>query len=355
MESVTDVSMFGVWGDSPSNVLAVGVGGTILRFDGSRWDFMSSPAGENLSAVWGASADDVWAVGDVGTLLHFNGTAWSVVSVETEDNLYDVWGSAANDVWVVGAVGTILHFDGSDWTAIDSSVVESLYGIWGRSRNEAYAVGANGTILHWGADPDDDPNVTVYVCHDHPDGSAAPPSYGLRLDKLLGDGKYTFSFDYADETESARVTLSYDADASEITISGRAYGGKVEQGFLAPSQSGWIDIDFTYAANVMMVNGCGQGEGDDLYVVAQSSENRGTIELDGWGDDAVFEVTDKGDTSGCSFDLDNDRDSKDNESIANDPTVWSATGWLQPNNGGATDWLFIAEEEIVDEELALNP
>ena len=39
--------------------------------------------------------------------------------------------------------------------------------------------------------------VTVYNCHDHPNGEIVPPAYGLRLDYLLDNGRYTFSFDYA--------------------------------------------------------------------------------------------------------------------------------------------------------------
>ena len=40
--------------------------------------------------------------------------------------------------------------------------------------------------------------VHVLTCHDHPDGGVQPPTYGLRIDDLVGPGDFTFSFDHAD-------------------------------------------------------------------------------------------------------------------------------------------------------------
>ena len=43
-------------------------------------------------------------------------------------------------------------------------------------------------------------DFTTYELENHIDGSADPPPYGLRLDGLLGSGKYTFDFEYDDFT-----------------------------------------------------------------------------------------------------------------------------------------------------------
>jgi hypothetical protein len=340
--SGTSVSLFGVWGNAPANVFAVGVGGTILRYDGATWGFMTTPTPHNLSAVWGTGGDNVWAVGDAGTVLHHNGTTWESVAAGVGGNLYDVWGSSANDVWVVGADGLILHYDGAAWNAVESGTTSDLFGVWGRSANEAYAVGADGTVLRWG--PQEEANVSYWLCHDHPDGSASPPLYGLRIEGLLEDGPYTFSFDYEDESERARVVLAYDEDLQQIRITGRAYGGRVVDDEWGASSRGWIDIDFTYTTHIAVKDDCGALAGDDLYVTAESSANQGTVALDGWGGDFVFPCSDRsGENNGCSFIFDNDYDSKGNAAIADDLSIWSASGWIHPGASGPRDWLFIAE------------
>jgi hypothetical protein len=52
-------------------VFAVGVGGKILRYNGSAWAAMTSRTLNILYAVWGSSGSDVFAVGENGTILHF--------------------------------------------------------------------------------------------------------------------------------------------------------------------------------------------------------------------------------------------------------------------------------------------
>jgi len=338
MESGTGVSLFSVWGDSVSNAFAVGVGGTIMNFNGTAWSFMDTPTPENLSAVWGTSGRNVWAVGDRGTILYYDGTAWTARASGTEANLYDIWGSSGGNIWAVGAFGTIVHFNGTEWRSIDTPIVTSLFGLWGRGPGDVYAVGEGGVILRYGLANDD-----VYACHDHPNGGAAPPTYGLRLDDLIETGTYTFSFDHDDGKERAGVTLTYDADLQQIHIAGRAFGGLETGEVWSPESSGWITIDFTYTKNVSVRDACDAPAGDDLYVMGQSADNRGTITLDGWGGDAVFSFSDKQADSGCSFIFDNDDDSKGNGEIAGDPAVWSGSGWLRPRESGPRDWLFVAE------------
>jgi hypothetical protein len=344
MTSGTSVSLFGVWGDAPSSLFAVGVGGTILHFDGALWGFMTTPTPHNLSAVWGTGADNVWAVGDAGTVIHYDGAQWGPVSSGVGANLYDVWGSAANDAWIAGENGTILHYDGSAWSPVESGTTEDLFGVWGRSATEAYAVGANGTVLRFG--PEEEDGSMVFVCHDHPDGAAAPPTYGLRLDSLLGDGSWTFSFDYADATESARVILTYDEARGRIRIFGRAYGGRVDGHEWSAASRGWIDLDFTYTTNLVVKDDCGALAGDDLYIIGESVANRGVIGLDGWGGDLSLECSDRsGEGGACSFIFDNDTDPKGNAAIADDLSIWSGSGWIVPEAEGTRDWLFIAREE----------
>ncbi len=124
----------GVWGNSSSNVFAVGEGGTILRYNGSRWDNITTTGtSENLYGVWGSSASDVFAVGWQGTIIRYNGSIWSPMTSGASNYLNGVWGSSASDVFAVGDYGTILHYGArsmpapwlhllllNDWTVVSS-------------------------------------------------------------------------------------------------------------------------------------------------------------------------------------------------------------------------------------------
>lgn len=84
----------------------------------------------------------------------------------------------------------------------------------------------------------------TYMLLDHPDGNAAPPLYGLRLDGLTdgdADTIHVFSFDAA---LGANVQMSIDGD--EIHIFGTVFGGEIDDHAFAGGGSLW-DLDFTYS------------------------------------------------------------------------------------------------------------
>ena len=137
----------GVWGSSANDVFSVGYEGTILHYDGTSWNAMTSGTGYSLDAVWGSSANDVFAVGGGGTILHYDGTSWNAMTSGTTTDLYGVWGNSAGDVFAVGRSGTILHYDGTSWNNMESGTTASLCGVWGSSSNDVFAVGFNGPIL----------------------------------------------------------------------------------------------------------------------------------------------------------------------------------------------------------------
>ena len=82
------VSLNGVWGDSGSDVFAVGATGTILRGNGSTWKSMPVPQGTgDLDGVDGTAANNVFAVESSGsnssngydaTVLRYDGSSWSI-------------------------------------------------------------------------------------------------------------------------------------------------------------------------------------------------------------------------------------------------------------------------------------
>jgi len=67
--------------------------------------------GVNLNGVWGNSASDVFAVGDRGVIIHFDGYTWSPMSSGTTSSLNGVWGSSGVDVFAVG-VGNGVYYEG---------------------------------------------------------------------------------------------------------------------------------------------------------------------------------------------------------------------------------------------------
>jgi len=188
--------------------------------------------------------------------------------------------------------------------------------------------------------------LDTYTLKNHPDGALNPPPYGLRLDDLIDDARYTFDFEYVDATGKALMKLDY--DGATIRIHGRAYGGKDTGSGYDAVQRGWVDIDFIYTRNVIRADNTAGTPGDDLYVIGAASLNAGIIRLDGWGGNATFPLFDKfSDDEGNSFRFDNDFDPRDPIAEA-DPLITSGAGWVDiPGvpSGGARDWLFQGEQD----------
>lgn len=133
-----------VWMNSPTDIYAVGPGGTALYFDGLAWRKISPGApGSDLKAVWGAGAKDVWIAGSNGKLVHFDGANWTQASVVGSPDFVDLWGSASNDVYAATLAG-VQHFDGSSWTSAGSGAGQA---VWGSGKNDVYVAGA--LLAHW--------------------------------------------------------------------------------------------------------------------------------------------------------------------------------------------------------------
>jgi hypothetical protein len=74
------------------------------------WAAESAPAGTPaLEDVWGISRDAIWAVGLAGTVLRHDGTRWVRQDSGTTEDLRAVDGLDAANVWIVGDGGAILR------------------------------------------------------------------------------------------------------------------------------------------------------------------------------------------------------------------------------------------------------
>ncbi|CAN5847179.1 hypothetical protein BH11PLA1_BH11PLA1_14490 [soil metagenome] len=111
----------------------------------------------------------------------------------------------------------------------------------------------------------------VYRLANHPDGTARPPSYGLRLDELYdvtaGNDEFTLDFDHA--LSSVWMTVT----ANTISISGMAWGGRdIGTEYANDQDRGVYSFSFTYNVGVGLAPG-----DDDLNVSSPSESNFGSI------------------------------------------------------------------------------
>jgi hypothetical protein len=77
-----------------------------------------------LNAVWGSSPEDIWAVGREGTIVHWDGEKWEKVDLSLPEDFifWDIHGTDSDDVYAAGNVENeeykLFHFDGNQWNEI---------------------------------------------------------------------------------------------------------------------------------------------------------------------------------------------------------------------------------------------
>lgn len=157
-----------------NEIFIVGDEGVVLHFDGSAtldgrlWSTMETPTQLPLHSIWGRSRNELHAVGWMGTILSFDGDKWNqsrggLINPETESfsssaenlPLYAITGDETGRAWAVGDLGTILVFDGKDWQQEKSPTTLNLRGITRTPNGQLFAVGGEGTVItssgdgHW--------------------------------------------------------------------------------------------------------------------------------------------------------------------------------------------------------------
>lgn len=170
-------------------------------------------------------------------------------------------------------------------------------------------------------------HAVTFRLHNHPDGAAQPPIYGLRLDGLFGAGQTTFSFDTA-----GGMFLS--VIAGEIRIYGTV---EVVESPGGANDGRLFSVDMTYRDNINSTSDGG------WHVTPGSASNYGT--LTAIDDGTVYDLFDAPVTDNSfNFQPNGDR-------ITGDTTTWVGTGWLdvfddtgaQIAAGATQDWLFTGE------------
>lgn len=199
----TSGKLYALWGQSATDVYAVGEAGLIMHRDTSgKWSAMSNAEKNDLYGIWG-DGTTVYAAGSA-TDLYLAGTTWSKLSTSNSYNhkglgggttylftagytsysgttgihyrsktsSYGYWSysysstikDAMNALWVVSDTeiyvvgdngliakcsGSCSSYSGATWTVMTSGTTSNLQAIWGLSGGKMYAVGLDGTILHY--------------------------------------------------------------------------------------------------------------------------------------------------------------------------------------------------------------
>jgi hypothetical protein len=160
-----------VWGWSKNDVLAVGSGGTVLRWDGTIWSKLPSPsAKDTFFAVWGTSASDMWLASGTNALFHATTLVSGAPEWKAEPNLtgerfstpaiYAGWSSGAGDVRVGGSGFQLDGPNGfvacnqfvrgapaADWAPVEGE--GRVRGIWGSSPTDVWLLVDNSEMNAW--------------------------------------------------------------------------------------------------------------------------------------------------------------------------------------------------------------
>jgi hypothetical protein len=125
---------------APAGALAVGVGGTTIRWNGTAWELMTS-ASFTLRGVTVRSGLLAFGVGDGGAVVRWNGSMWNSEGVAAGPTLNDVWSVSDTEAWAVGDSGTTLHYTSPNWTPVSTPTSTALLDVWGFNENLFFAVG----------------------------------------------------------------------------------------------------------------------------------------------------------------------------------------------------------------------
>lgn len=171
----------------------------------------------------------------------------------------------------------------------------------------------------------------LYRLHNHRDGHAAPPFYGLRLDGLrTGDASDVFSFDF----DAPEAAVFLELTPTSARIFGTAWGGE-DAGEHVERPEPW-DLEMRYA----LAGSSGTEEG--LRSSGPVGTNTGILRRR--ADGRLFTLEDAGGPP--SFVIDRGHRAP--------PDVWTGRGWLKhsgaPERLADSDWLF----EIAPASLPLQ-
>jgi hypothetical protein len=144
----------GISGNSDSNVIAVGINGSIYHYDGTTWVKNIFSAGIELRDVVVIASGEAWAVGNSGKVVQYDGTVWTTLLAPTGQDLQGVWAISDTEVWVVGTQNSLYLWNGVSWTDMSGAgqanvdAGQELRDAWGDS-SYFYTVEEDGDLYRY--------------------------------------------------------------------------------------------------------------------------------------------------------------------------------------------------------------
>ena len=132
-------------GGSAESLWGVGVGGRIVRYNGSQWKSDISPTTSVLEKIFVTPGGRPFVVGRSGTILHRE-SSWTVMNEDPADHLRGAWVCGDGTEVVVGAGGTVLVNESAGWVDQEIATVQTLWSAWGSTADHIVVVGNNGSI-----------------------------------------------------------------------------------------------------------------------------------------------------------------------------------------------------------------
>jgi len=150
-----------VWVNDYDSVFALvstpGFGYYVTEWDGNEWGNVKEiPSTSLIRGIWGFAHDDIYAVGVGATVLHYNGVEWTDfenLGLDRWNSYSDIWGSGPMDLYTVGDSATtssqLMHWDGAYWSGLPIPTDSGLYTVVGEggSITNVYITGSDGVIL----------------------------------------------------------------------------------------------------------------------------------------------------------------------------------------------------------------
>ena len=94
---------------------------------------MSSLTDNHLLSVFGFSKDDIFVGGAEGTMLHFNGEKWESMDLNGRWAIKIIWVATSDNLFAVATDGRILHYDGKSWSVDETETLPPMTGVFGLS------------------------------------------------------------------------------------------------------------------------------------------------------------------------------------------------------------------------------
>ncbi len=131
-----------------NDVYLAGRDGTYRLINGN-WASWEKILPDTFNGMWGASHESIWFVNASG-ITHYNGNSSTVLSSTTAASGNNIWGNSDTDLFTVtGADGEIHHFQGEAWSSMTKAPDVPVQSVCGVASDELYAVGDNGMILYF--------------------------------------------------------------------------------------------------------------------------------------------------------------------------------------------------------------